>query len=223
MAQVKDGDRFFVDEVQRVGRALRLRAGGMDMRGHVELAELLVERIPVAVAERGRLRAAVFIRVRIEQAAREAERLHHALELGQHVADGLARGLRQAADANELVRHQLDGAADDVVGLFGEPVDDARRLGAVHHLERPGRDALAVDAELFGKGQVAERRHFLLEIGGLDLFVGDLGEAAAVLAAMGEDRRLVGPQFRRRADMRMAVDDHVSSPGAAGLGPACPR
>ena len=53
--QARDGDRLLEDEVQAVALARgRLAAGGVDQRRHVELAERLVDRIPVAIAERRR-------------------------------------------------------------------------------------------------------------------------------------------------------------------------
>src|SRR5690606_27641816 len=76
------GRRLLVDEVERIGLALGLSGPArMNVRDDVELAELLVERIPIAVAERRGLHAAVLVRIGIENAALEAELLHAALEL----------------------------------------------------------------------------------------------------------------------------------------------
>ena len=109
-------------------------------------AQLLVERIPVAVTERGRLNARVFVRIGIEQASDEAELLHAALELGQRAFDRITRGLRQARDAEEAVRIHLRLAMNDVVTFLGEPVHELRRLFAVHELKRPRRYELDVGA-----------------------------------------------------------------------------
>jgi hypothetical protein len=46
---------FFQQEVERVGRAGRARSGRVDMRRHIQFAQLFIERIPVAIAHRRRL------------------------------------------------------------------------------------------------------------------------------------------------------------------------
>ena len=97
----------------------------MDVRRHVELAELLVERIPIAVAERRRLDAGVLVRIGIEQAADKAELVDAARELRQRALDRIAGDLRQARDAEEFAGIHLRLPVDDVVALLGEPVDEA--------------------------------------------------------------------------------------------------
>src|SRR5262245_34942156 len=117
-----------------------MRARCMNVRGHIKLAELLVERIPVAVAESGRLGAAVLIGIRIEQAAFESELFDTSLQLRENPLDGLSRRLRQARDADEQAWKQLGLPVDDVVRLFGEPMHHLAWLRAVHHLEWTRRE-----------------------------------------------------------------------------------
>ena len=54
---------------------------------------------------------------------------------GEGVLDRLARDLRQAADADELVGEQLDVAVNDLVAFLNEPVNRTRWFVARHHLE----------------------------------------------------------------------------------------
>src|SRR3569833_2783049 len=59
-----------------------------------------------------------------------------------------------------------------------------------------------------------------------DLFIGDVDLALAMAAAMGEQPGLVRPQFDRRTDVAMAIDDHESLPRdymKMFRPPACPR
>ena len=67
--EVIDRRRLLVDEMQRIGFAVLARSGRMDVRGQVELAQLLVERIPVALAQPRRMRPGVLVRIGVEQAA----------------------------------------------------------------------------------------------------------------------------------------------------------
>ncbi|MNT42423.1 hypothetical protein D3C72_1788420 [compost metagenome] len=113
-----------------------MRPGGVDVCRDVEFAQLFVERIPVAVAQRRRFRAAVLERVRVEQHTAEAQLFYAAFQFGQHHFDRIAGHLRQAADPDEALGQQLYRARDDVVGFLGEPVHQLAGLGAVHHLER---------------------------------------------------------------------------------------
>ena len=99
--------------------------------------------------------------------------------------------------------------------FFGEPVHHPRRLGVVHHLERPRRDQLHIGAVALEHVQMPDRGHLDFVGGGADLVVGDADRAAAMGAAMRQDAGLVGKQFGRRAYMAMAVDDHGASRRAA--------
>ena len=74
------------------------------MRRHVQLAQLLVERIPIAIPQRRRFLAAVLERIGVEQATGKAQLLDAALKLGNHVRNRIAGRLRQAADAEEGIR-----------------------------------------------------------------------------------------------------------------------
>src|SRR5690606_15592447 len=59
-----DANAFFIDELQRVGLARVATAGRVYKRGHVKLAELLVQGVPVLVAQAWR-RPLAFGRVRV--------------------------------------------------------------------------------------------------------------------------------------------------------------
>ncbi len=182
-----DGDRLLVDEVQRVRLAFRVaRAGRMDMTDDVELAQLLVQRIPVAVAERRSLRCAVLVRIRIDQTTLESELADAALELGERLFDRRAGGLGQAGDAEELVRHELAASVDDVVRFLGPVVDDLRRLLGVHHLERPRRNALHVYAAGLHVLEMAGRRHLFRVPRRQNVVVAEVGAGASMSAAVGD-------------------------------------
>src|SRR3569833_2383891 len=78
--QAVDRHRLVEQEIQSVRRAGGARAGRMDVGRNVELAKLLVEWIPVAVAHRRGLGARVLIRIGVEQAALETKSFNAALQ-----------------------------------------------------------------------------------------------------------------------------------------------
>ena len=147
--QVQDRDRLLVDHVDAVAGAGGFGGAGVDMRRHVQLAQLLIERVPVAVAQGRRLAvAAVLVGVGVQQAADEVQAADAALEFRQHVLDGLAGALRQGGHAAEPARKQRHLAVDEVVHLLHEPVDDLLRPFAVHQVVRPRRQQLHVQPVL---------------------------------------------------------------------------
>ena len=147
----------------------------------VELDELLIERIPIAVAHARRFLARILIGVGIDQAADEAELFDAALKLGQHDVDRLARELRQHQHAGEAFGIELHRAVDDVVAFLMEPLDDLARTLAVHHLERARRQQLQIRADALEHAEVPAGGHFLLVGVMQDLFVRYLRHAPAVL------------------------------------------
>ncbi len=79
----------------------------------------------------------------------------------------------------------------------------------MHHLERPGRDELHIGAHLVDIGQVRVGEGFLVFFHSVaDLVIGDVDLAAPVGPAMRDEAGLIGPKLHRRADMRMAINDH---------------
>ena len=115
------------------------------MAHNIQLDQLFVERIPVAIAQRRSLNAAGLAGVGIDQAPHEAELFDASLQLRDAIGGTDAGALGQPADAAKYVRVQLGLTPDDVVGLFHEPVHQLGLL-AVHHLVRTGRDELHVGA-----------------------------------------------------------------------------
>src|SRR5690606_24845941 len=111
------------------------------------LAHLLVERIPVAVPERGAGEVAAG-RIRIQIAADEAELEHAALELAHGAVDRRAGRLRQLRDADEVLRVELRQAVNQIVAVLGPR--PARRLVAdvVPHPARARREQRDVRAAL---------------------------------------------------------------------------
>ena len=95
-------------DVVRAGEVEGGVAGRADVhhRRHVELDQLLVERVPPAVGER-RLLPLAAGRIGVEVAADEAELVDAALELLDAVRRRDARRLRQHADRREVLRVEL--------------------------------------------------------------------------------------------------------------------
>ena len=141
------------------------------------------------------LLTAIFIRIRIEDAALKAHLLHTALELSNGHGQGLAAGLRQAGNADEDIGVELGLAINDIIGLFGKPLHHARRLGAVHHLEGAGGDALHIRAHFFEKIHMALVATFeMLDFDRpTDLIIADCHLAATMGTQMREDGGLIGP------------------------------
>src|SRR5690606_3798363 len=174
----------------------------------IELAQLLVERIPVSIAERRRLHTAVLVRIGIQQAALEAELRDAPLELGKRVVDRRAGDLRKARHADELVRHQLAASVDQIVRDLGPVVHDGRGPLRVHHLKRPRRDELHVDPARAHVIEMAGRRHLLRVPRGENVLVVELEAAATVRASMRDEARLVSPVRLGTRDVGVAIDDH---------------
>src|SRR5579871_5633133 len=134
--------------MRRIADPLGARAGAMQHRRNIELAELLIKRIPIAIAQAWRLDAAILERIGVDEAADEAELLDAALEFRQSDGDRLSRNLRQHADAGKAVGEHLHLAVDDVMRFLVEPLNDLPRLLAMHHLKRARRDELEIGAVL---------------------------------------------------------------------------
>ena len=120
----------------------------MNVARDVELAELLVERIPVAIAHRRRLDSAVLERIRVDQRADEAELGDAAFELRDRIVHRLGGDLRQRSDADEPIRPDPALLMGNVIAFLGEHHDDLGRALRVHHLIRPRREQLNVRAGL---------------------------------------------------------------------------
>jgi len=208
-----DGDRFFVDKMGRITVANRAAARAVNVARHVKLDELLVERIPVFVAERRDVVVRRLARVGIQQAADESESLHAAVEFGDAILRARVGRLRQAANALESVRKKPALLRDQVVALLDEPLRNFRRLFRVHHLVRTRRKQLQVRADFLQQfqmrfagvecGLVQERDH---------LVVADFHFSASVGAAMREDVGLVDVERVRRGQMAVDIDYHCIPP-----------
>ena len=178
------------------------------MARNIQLDQLFVERIPVAVSQRRSLYAAGLAGVGIDEAAHEAELFDASLQLRDAVAGADAGALGQSADAAEHVRVQLSLTPDDVVGLFHEPVHQPGML-AVHHLVRTGRDELHVGAHLRELGEMRGASEDRLIQGVRDVVVGGAGAAAAVRPPVGDESGLVDVELVRRGHVSVGVDDHI--------------
>jgi len=185
-----NADAFLVDEMERVRQTIGAAAGRVNVTGDVQLHHLFIERIPEPVAERRRLYAAGFTRIRIQQASHEPAFLDALLQIGNHRLGTDTRTLRQAADTAKRLREELHLPLDDVVGLLREPGDQLGVL-AVHHLIRAGRDDLHVGARLFELVQVGRAA----EHGSIqrfhDVVIGCSDGTAAMRAPMRQNIRLV--------------------------------
>ncbi len=185
----------------------------MEHRRDVQLAELLVERIPVAVRQGRRLGPGVLVGVGVQQAAHEAQVLHAALQLRQGDLDGQARHLGQPGDAAEQAGVHPHLLGDDVVEGLVQPLDDLGRPLGVHQLEWPRRQELHVGAVSLQLLDVAVAEHASGVQRRLDLLVGELAPAPPVRSARGQQARLVGVEPLGRGDVAVDVDDHVRSSG----------
>src|ERR1039457_4227544 len=203
------GDAFFVDEMKRIRKAVGTATGGVDVAWNIQLDQLFVERIPVALAERRSLNAAGLAGIGIDQASHEPEFLDASLELLDAVARADAGALRQSADAAEDVRIKLGLLRDNVVGLFHEPVHELGML-AVHHLIRAGRDELHVGSRFLKLSEMRRAAEDRFIQGVLDVFVGGAGAAASVRAAMGYKSGFIYVELVGCGYMSVGVDDHTA-------------
>ena len=96
---------------------------GVDQCRHVELNQLLVQRIPKFVAH-ARCRTGALAGVGIDHATDEAELIDAALKLFDAIGGADTRKLRQTLHAAEPRRVELDLAGDDIVRGLGHPAHD---------------------------------------------------------------------------------------------------
>jgi hypothetical protein len=106
------------------------RRRNMNHRRHLELAQLLVDRVPMHGGER-RVGPVAARRVGVQVDADETELVHDAFELRNAVRGRCAGKLRQLSDTDEIVGQQLADAMNEVVG-------DRRPL----HADRLGADVM---------------------------------------------------------------------------------
>src|SRR5690606_752962 len=210
--QLHERDRVGAEIVRAGGLPVRRVAGAADMDhpGHLELAHLLVERIPVAVAE-GRTGEITAGRVGIHVAADEAELEDAALELAHRAVDRSAGRLRQLSDADEIPRVELRQAVDQIVTVLGPRL--ARRLVA---------DVMSHPARTRGKQRhVGAALALQLELGAFDalpqLIVADV-QGALHCPSVRVTRELgllplaiLAELLRRSRVVSVAIDDHRSS------------
>src|SRR5215471_14267427 len=133
----------------------------MDHRRHIQLAKLLVKFVPVAVGQRRRGPASAG-RIGIQVAADKAKLVHAARKLLDAVLRTNARGLRQLADADEVVGKERADAMDTVVGRARPFEADLAVADMMAHARSARREerqrgaALALDAELIALDARAE-------------------------------------------------------------------
>ena len=183
--------------------------GAVNVAGHVQFHELLVQRVPVFVAHSRRVVIRGLARIRIDQASDKSEFLHAALELGDAVLRTHAGRLRQPANAPENIRKEPALLRDHVVALFDEPLRNFRGFLGHHHLIRPGRKELDVRADFFEQFEmrfpgvksrlIQERDHFV---------VADRHFSAAVRSAVREYICLINVERIRRGQMTVDVNYH---------------
>src|SRR3546814_11828043 len=92
----------------------------MDQRRHVQLDELLIERVPEAIAQARRGQGVALGGIGIEDAADEAKLPDAALQLLDAVGRALGAELRQAGDALQPIRKHLDLLVDQARKSVGE-------------------------------------------------------------------------------------------------------
>ena len=158
--QRRDRQAFLGDEVLVV-RLTAAALAAVDVCRQVELAQALIQWVPVRIPE-WRRRAASLARVWIQQYADEAQLLDAALHLIEHRLDRSPERLRQSGHAAEAPRIQLDRARDQVVVVHGPRHDVVPATRAVQQLKRPRRQQLHVRAYTVHDGDVVGGR--LLEL-----------------------------------------------------------
>ncbi len=214
--ELHEGRRVGVDVVRAGGVEARVaRRADVHHRRHVELDDLLVQRIPPAVGER-RLLPVPARRIGIEVAADEPQLVDAALELGNAILGAHARRLGQLADADEVVGVERAHAADEVVA-HARPLE-ARGFVAdvVRHEARPRREERDVGAALALHPELRALEALP------DLVVADDERGAGGRLARVADRGdlLLAPGLERRRRRRVVsvtVDDHRSFRVGRGL------
>ena len=136
-------------EVVRPGRVEVGVAGGahVDHRRDVELAERLVQRVPVAVGQRRPVPVAAR-GVGVEVGAHEPHLLDAAPELVNRRLDRGARGLGKLAHRGEVVRVQVAHPPDQLVAVLGPEPAGVDVADVVAHPRRPRREQGEVGAPL---------------------------------------------------------------------------
>ena len=194
------------------------RAGAVDHRRHVQLHHLLVERVPVTVAER-RVRPVAAGRVRVEVAADETQLVDGALQLLHDAPLRRHAGrLRQRARADEAVRVDVADALDHVVVDLGPVAADELAAEVVAHPGGARREDGNVRAALVLQLQLAVLQR------GAYLVVGDVDR---VLHRCAHEGDLCGAEYLhpggRGRIVAMGVDDHLVRCSCANAGDVAAR
>src|SRR5229473_4787392 len=207
-----------------------VRAGGVEVRivrgadvdhgGHIELAELFVERVPPAIGQRG-VGPMSAGGIGIEVAADEAQRFHAALELGDAIRRRHPGGLRQLANPDEIFGIERAAAVDQIVADLRPREADGGIADVVAHAGGTRREdgeigaALALEFELqlqaLANLLVADVQACARRRPGWVLQAGDL-----VLP-----KRLELPGGR--GVMAVTINDHAALTGGCGFVPGATR
>src|SRR6185503_13021935 len=189
-------------EIRRVARF-----ADVHHRGHLELAHLFVQRVPVPIRQRRSVEEPA-ARVGIQIAADETKLVDATFELAYRRVDRRARRLRQLRDADEILRVELREPVDQIVAVLGPRFARRRVAEVMTHPararaeDRDVRAALALQLELralHARAQliVADRERALLRLMlRIRLELGFLPVA------------IVAELLRRRRVVAVAVDDH---------------
>jgi hypothetical protein len=204
--------------VERGGVAVQVvRAGGvkrriarradMDHRRHVQLDHLLIDRIPVRIAQR-RIGPIPARRIGIQIAADEAVLQHAAFQLGDAVARRHAGALRQHADTGEVAREQRADPMDQIVARGRPGLAGGRIAEMVTHARGARRKDRQVGAAFLLQLQLAAD-DALADVVVADRRPRRRGPPLLVCRNLLLPPRLV--LARRRGVMPVAIDDHGPS------------
>ena len=177
----------------------------VDHRRHLELDQLLVDRVPVAVGEGWGLPVAAR-GIGIQVHAHEAELVHKAHELRDRAFDGRTGKLRQLTDWRKVLGKQRADAVDQVVAHTRPLLADLLGADVVRHARGARREYREVAATILL--QLELRRHALdqrrvadAQVGGGGLARG-IRDAGELLVAEGLQRQRLG------GVVTVDVDDH---------------
>jgi hypothetical protein len=211
--QLHEGRGVGVEVVRAQRVEVRVaRRRDVDHCRDVELHQRLVKGIPIGVGQRLR-RPEAAGRIGVEVAAHEPEVLNAPAELGDRVVERAARGLRQLADADEVLGKEADHPMDQVVAGT-RPGQRGRRVADVMlHAGCPGREEHQVAAAL------AQQLQLVVLDALADGVVADVGRGRLRPAEVGQAGQLGVPErlvsLRRGRVVPVALDDHGLSSGAS--------
>ena len=127
-----DGNAFFVDELQGVALARLTTAGRVNQGRNIQLAQLVVQRVPKLVTQAGWGHGVALGGIGVEQAANETLLFDAKLQLIKAIDRAGIAVLRQARDRSKTGGEHGDRAKHQIVHVLRPQRGDPGRLDRVH-------------------------------------------------------------------------------------------